>query len=334
MTFDQIIRDLENKQYKPVYFLMGEEPYYIDKITDYVTGCILPDTEKDFNQTILYGLDTDIETIITTARRFPMMASRQVVVVREAQQIDNIEDLLPYAENPLKSTILVINYKYKKLDKRRKLFNAIKKQGIIFESKKVYDNEIPQWINKFLNEKQFTIDPPAGMILADYLGNDLNKIVKELEKLIITIPQGENNITPEQIERNIGISKDYNNFELSKALAYKNVLKANRIINYFGSNQKDHYITATIASLYFFFSKVLVFYSLKDKSNQGNVASGLRVNYYFANDIMKAARNYDTKKLFEIIALLREYDMKSKGVDNASATPGGLLKELIYKILH
>jgi len=334
MEYDQIIRDLEQKKYKPVYFLTGEESYYIDMITDYIADNVLSEEEKGFNQTVLYGLDTDVESIITLSRRFPMMASHQVVIIREAQNIDKIEGLLTYLEKPLMSTILVINYKYKKLDGRTKFYKALKKKCVLFESKKLFDNAVPQWIINYLKAKQYTIEHPGNIILADYLGSDLNKIVKELEKLTDTLKEGESTITTDHIERNIGISKDYNNFEFGKALSVKDVLKANRIVNYFAKNQRDHHITPTIAYLYYFFSKGLEYHYIKCKPDTQNVMSGLKVNYYQALDIINTGKNYNFNKLCEIISLLREYDMKSKGVNSSSATAGDLLKELTYRILH
>lgn len=334
MTFEQIISDLKNKIYKPIYFLSGDEPYFIDLITKYIHDNVLTDAEKSFNQSVLYGKETDIHTVINAAKRFPMMANYQVVIVKEAQNIKNIDDLIHYAQNPLKSTLLVINYKYKTLDKRKKLYKALNEKGILFESKKLYDNEIPGWINAYLKTKNRTIDPSAGMLLTEYLGNDLSKVANELNKLIITLPDGEYNITTSHIERNIGISKDYNNFELHKALTQRNVLKANRIVNYFGHNPKDNPFTMTIATLYHFYSKVLTYHFIKDKRNRRDVAATLKVPPFFIGDYEKAAKNYNPKKTVEVISLLREYDLKSKGYKNVSTSHGELLKELVYRILH
>jgi DNA polymerase-3 subunit delta len=334
MNFDQIFSDLKNKIYKPIYFLSGDEPYFIDLITKYISDHVLSDAEKSFNQTVLYGKDTEIHTVINSAKRFPMMANHQVIIVKEAQNIKNIEELIHYATAPLKSTLLVINYKYKTLDKRKKLYKAIQEHGILFESKKLYDNEVPAWINAYLKNKNKTIDPSAGMLLNEYLGNDLSKIANELDKLIITLPDGEHKITTTHIERNIGISKDYNNFELHKALTQKNVLKANRIVNYFSQNPKNNPFTLTISTLYHFYSKVLTYHFLKNKSDRRTVASTLKVNPYFVGDYEKAAKQYNPKKTVEIISMLREYDLKSKGFNNVSTSHGELLKELVYRILH
>ena len=331
-TFDQIIADLKNKIYKPIYFLMGAESFYIDQITDYISNHVLAESEKAFNQTIVYGRDVEVKDIDNLARRYPMMASHQVIIVKEAQVVKNLDNLVYYAGNPLKSTILVINYKYKTLAKNKKLYKEINKNGLIFESKKLYDNQIPAWINRYLNNKLYTIDPVASALLNDYLGTDLSKIVNELDKLIISLPAN-SKITTKHIEENIGISKDYNNFELQNALAKKDILKANRIIDHFGKNQKANPFVLTINSLYHYFRKILIYHFMKDKSN-GNVAATLQVNPYFVKDYQTAARRYNPKKVVQIISYLREYDLKSKGVDNASAKPEDLLKELMFKILH
>ncbi len=333
MTSEQILKDLKNKIYKPIYFLTGDEPYYIDKITDYISQYVLTDEEKTFNQEILYGKDTDIPSIINSARRFPMISANQVIIVKEAQDIPGIDDLIYYVENPLKSTILVLNYKYKKLAKNKKIYKAIQKNGVLFESKKLYDNQIPEWINNYLAKSNHRIDPGVGLLLTEYLGNDLSKIVNEIEKLKITLPPDNKKITIEHIEKNIGISKDYNNFELHKALSQKNILKANRIINYFGKNQKENPITLTISSLYYFFSKVLTYHFIKNKTTQ-NVVATLKVHSYFVSEYKLAAQKYNPEKLVEIFSILREFDLKSKGIGNVSVPPGDLFKEMIYKILH
>ncbi len=333
MTFEKILRDLKNKNYSPLYFLTGDEPYYIDKIADYITDNVLSDSEKTFNQVILYGKDTEIPEIINAAKRFPMMSKYQVVVVREAQNLDNINDLIYYTDNPLKSTILVINYKYKKLDKRIKLYKSVIDNGILFESKKLFENQVAEWINSFLDDRGYKIEPSASVLLIEYLGNDLSKIANELEKLIISLNARVKTINSTVIENNIGISKDFNNFELQKALIEKDSLKANRIINYFDKNQKNNPITLTISSLYYFFVRILTYHSLKDKSSK-NVISALKISPYFVPDYQTAARVYPPGKVEQVISILREYDLKSKGVGNLTTSPGSLLKELIYKILH
>lgn len=334
MTVNEILSELQKKIYRPVYLLTGEEPYYIDQVTDFFLRNVLKPEEKAFNQTVFYGKDTDVLTVITAARRFPMMAPNQLIVIKEAQQMKDIDRLAVYAEHPLKSTILVINYKYSTYDKRKKLPRVIKESGgVVFESSRLYENKIPGWITSWLKQRQCTIEPEAGILLVEYLGNDLGKIANELEKLIITLPEKESRITTLIIEQNIGISKDYNNFELQKALGQKNVLNANRIINYFAKNPKNNPFALTVTSLFFFFSKIFTLHYIKDKS-RANLASVLKINPYFIPEYEQAAKRYDIRKTALIIALLREYDMRSKGFGNSSATDGDLLKELVYKILH
>jgi len=333
MTFEEIFSSIKKQKYAPIYFLMGEESFYIDKITDYILENALPEAERDFNQTVFYGKDSDIANIIDTARRFPMMATRQLVVVKEAQQLKNIELLDSYIKNPLKSTILVINYKYKSLDKRKAFTKNVAQFGILFESKKIYENQIPDWIKKYTSSLKLKIDTKASILLSEFLGNDLSKISNELEKLSINIAQG-NTITADDIEKNIGISKDFNNFELQNALGKRDVVKANQIINYFSTNEKNNPIFVSIALLHSYFSKILKYHFLKNKTNDKLVASALGVNPFFVKDYKSAARIYNPKKLVSIINLLREYDLKSKGIGNVSSKNGDLLKELIFKTLH
>ena len=334
MDYNQILNDLKNKIYKPVYFLSGEEPYYIDEINNYILNHVLRPEEKDFNQTILYGKDTSVLSIISAARRYPMMSNYQVIVVKEAQNLKNIDDLVVYVENPLKSTILVLNYKYKTLDKRKKLGKIIEKAGVLYESKKKYDNEIPGWIQNYLSSKKYSIGTDACQLLSDYLGNDLSKIVNELDKLLMTLPEGERNINSDHIGKNIGISKEFNVFELNKALGKKNVYKSNQIINYFTKNPKNNPFVLIVTNLYSYFIKVLIYHDIADKKDNNNVASVLGINAFFINDYRIAAQNYSRAKLFGIISILREYDLRSKGVNDNSTPDGDLMKEMIYKILH
>lgn len=333
VTFEEIMSDLKNRIYKPVYFLAGEEPYYIDLITNYIEEKVLPEAEKSFNQMVLYGEDTTISAIIETSRRFPMMSNHQVIIVREAQSVKKIEDLAFYLEKPLLSTILVINYKYKTLDKRTKLYKLIDSSAVYFESNRLRDYQVPPWIERYLMVKGIKAEPNASAMLTEYLGTDLHKIVNELDKLLINLPAGKQIITNELIEKNIGISKDYNNFEMQKAVGEKNILKANMIVHYFADNPKDNPINLTIASLFSFFTKVLTYHYLPDKS-KNNVASVLKINPFFVKDYESAAAKYNKTKSVEIIGLLRVYDLKSKGFGNLSSEPGDLLKELVYKILH
>jgi len=333
IKFEQLMADLKNKIYHPVYFMTGEEPYYIDIATSYIIENILTDDEKAFNQTVFYGKDSDTAAIIDAARRFPMMANHQVIVVKEAQELRNFDNFVHYIQAPLRSTILVINYKYKSLDKRKKLYKTIEENSIIFESAKLYDDKIPGWITRHLEEKNIRIEPKAATMLTDFLGNDLSKINNELQKLIITLEEGSKTITALHVEKYIGISREYNNYELQHALARKDALHANRIINYFAENQKNNPMVVTLSSLYYFFSKLLLFHSLKDRSEY-NAAAALKIKPFFVREYETAARNFSSGKVVRIISLLREYDLKLKGFGSASVPPGELLKELIFKILH
>ncbi|MBN1108835.1 MAG: DNA polymerase III subunit delta [Bacteroidales bacterium] len=333
LPYEQIIADLKKRIFKPVYFLAGEEPYYIDIITDYIEQNVLDESEKSFNQVIFYGEDTSVASIIDTARRFPMMSTHQVVIIKEAQSLKKIEDLLIYFEKPLISTILVINYKYKVPDKRTKFFKFLNSQGFYFESPRLRDHQVTAWIEKYLMTKGIKTDPSASAMLTEYLGNDLQKIANELEKLLITLKNEKPVITTALIEKNIGISKDFNNFELQKAVGEKNILKANIIVNHFAANQKDNPIVLTIASLLMHFSRLLTYHYLSDKS-RNNVAAALKINPYFVTEYEISASKYNAAKTIQVISLLRTYDMKSKGFGDISSEPGDLLKELIFKILH
>lgn len=333
VTYEEIVSDLKKRIFKPVYFLAGDEPYYLDLITDYIGEKVLSEEEKAFNQVIIYGEDTTVNSIIETARRFPMMASHQVVIVKEAQALKKIEDLMVYLDKPLLSTILVINCKYKVIDKRTKLYKALDTQGVYFESMRLRDYQVPPWIERFLMTKGIKIDPDASAMLTEFLGTDLHKIVNELDKLLITIPASKPVITSSLIEKNIGISKDYNNFELQKALGEKNIYKANMIIQYFANNPKDNPVNLTMASLFSFFTKILTYHYLTDRS-KNNVAAVLKINPFFVKDYETSAMKYSASKTVQIISLLRTYDMKTKGFGDVSTDPGELLKELVYKILH
>jgi DNA polymerase-3 subunit delta len=332
-TFEEIMSDLKNRIFKPVYFLAGEEPYYIDLITEYIEEKVLPEAEKAFNQIIFYGDDTTVPSIMDTSKRFPMMSSHQVLIIKEAQSLKKIEELASYVEKPLVSTILVINYKYKSLDKRTKLYKLLESSAVYFESNRLRDYQVPQWIERYLMVKGIKTEPNASAMLTEYLGTDLHKIVNELDKLLITLPAGKPVITTDLIEKNIGISKDFNNFELQKAVGDKNIYRANMIVHYFADNPRDNPVNMTIASLFSFFSKLLTYHYLPDKS-KNNVASALKINPFFVRDYETAAARYDAKRSVHIIGLLRTYDMKSKGYGDLSSPPGDLLKELVYKILH
>lgn len=340
MTAAEIIKDLKARKFKPVYLLHGDEPYFIDEVSNYIERHVLPDAEKGFNQTVLYGKDTDIMAVLNAAKRYPMMADYQVVMVKEAQDLKwgkddddkkSINPLLNYLDSPLPSTILVFCYKYGKFDKRKKTYKAIEKNGLIFESGSLYDNKIPGWIEGYVAARNYKLSGQASAMLAEYLGNDLSKIANELDKLMLNIAEGQE-ISIKSIHDNIGISKEYNVFELQSALAKKDVVKANQIINYFEANPKANPIVVLMANLYSYFSKVLQIHYLKDKSQQA-IAKEIGVNPYFVKDYEQAVRSFDYGKTMHIISLLREYDLKSKGVDSASSH-GELMKEMLFKILH
>lgn len=333
-TYEEIARNLKNKIYSPVYFLMGEEDYYIDRISDYIMDTVLTETEKEFNLTLLYGSDTDIVSIINAARRYPMISKYQVVIVREAQNLKNLDELIHYLQKPMSSTILVMCYKHGTLDRRKKITAELEKAGVLFESKKLKDTQLPGFISSYLKRKQVEIEPKASEMMAEFVGTDLNRMAGELEKLIITLPAGQKRITAEQIERNIGISKDYNNFELRNVLIEKDVFKANQIVKYFEDNPKNNPLQVTLAVLFNFFSNLMLAYYAPDKSDQGIASQlGLRSPWQ-AKDYMAGMRKYTGVKVMQIIGAIRTCDAKSKGIDNPSTPDGELLRELVYFILH
>lgn len=332
MTFDQVIQNLKNQIYHPVYLFHGDEAYYIDSLSDYIEEHVLTETEKEFNQTVLYGRDVDAPGIISYAKRYPMMANFQVLIVKEAQEIKDLDALTSYVQQPLSSTLLVLCHKYGKVDKRKSLAKAVDKHGVLFESPRIYDNKIPGWIEAYLKQRNYSISAKAAFMLTEFLGADLSRITNEIQKLIINIPQGRE-IDETDVEKYIGISKDFNVFELQKALGGKHVFKANQIILYFAANPRENPLVKVIPILYSFFSKVLLYQHLQDKS-RNNAASALAVHPFFLQDYEVTARNYSSLKVRSVIGILREYDLKSKGVDNVSATDGELMKEMIFRILH
>ena len=334
LSCDDILKELRAKQYRPIYYLMGEESYYIDLIADYITDNVLSETEKEFNLTVVYGADVDIATVINAAKRYPMMSEYQVVIVKEAQAIRNMEELSFYLQKPLNSTILVICHKHGTLDKRKKLVAEVEKVGILFESKKIKDSQLPAFINSYMKRKGIDMEPKATAMLADFVGTDLSRLTGELEKLIITLPAGQKRVTPEQIEKNIGISKDYNNFELRSALVEKDILKANKIIKYFEENPKTNPIQMTLSLLFNFYSNLMLSYYSPEKTEQG-IASWLGLKSpWAARDYLTAMRRYNGVKTMQIIGEIRYADAKSKGINNASMSDGDILRELVFKILH
>jgi len=346
---EKIIKELKQKQFKPIYFLMGEEPYYIDKISDYIEQNALSESEKDFNQVVLYGRDTSLDEIISEAKNFPMMAERRVIIVKEAQDLSryinkkededsedpndkkqNSKAFENYVENPQFTTILVFCYKYKTLDKRKKITKNLEKNGVLFESKKLYENKVGDWINRFLSSSGYKIEPKANAMLVEFLGTDLSKINNEIEKLKIVVPKG-TVINADHIEKNIGISKDYNIFEFQKAIGTKNIAKANRIAMYFAQNQKANPINVTTTMIFGFFVKLLQYHGTTNK-NPDNLARSLGVGSFFVKDYEVAARNFPMKKVSPIVASLRDIDMKSKGVGAYALSAEDLLKEMLIAI--
>jgi DNA polymerase-3 subunit delta len=329
----KIVNNIKAGNIKPIYFLMGEEPYYIDKLSDYIEKNVLTEDEKGFNQTVLYGRDVSVEDIISTAKRYPMMSERQVVIVKEAQDLSRtIDKLESYVENPLLSTVLVFCYKYKTLDKRKKMTKLLDKVGVVYESKKLYENQVGDWIKRILSGKGYSIEPKANAMLVEFLGTDLGKINNELEKLQIILPKG-TTFTPKDIEDNIGFSKDFNIFELRKAIGERNQLKAYKIAEYFSNNPKDNPIVMTTGLIFSFFVQILQYHGLKDK-NPKNVAVVLKVNPFFLKDYDVALKNYPMKKVSQIVATLRDIDVKSKGVGANALPQSDLLREMLYKIFN
>lgn len=334
MTYDAIISEIKKGFIKPVYFLYGNEPFFIDQISDYLENNLLSEEEKGFNQMVLYGRDVSVDEIISHAKRFPMMSDKQLIIIKEAQDLSRtIDQIGTYLDNIVPSTVLVINYKYKSPDKRKSFYKKLDKTGVIFESKPLYENQVPAWINAHLKTYGYSIETKAALMLVEFLGTELSRINNELSKLMIILPKG-THITPQDIESNIGISKDFNNFELRKALGTRNVVKANQIINYFADNPKQNPTVMTISLLNSFFVQLLQLHSLSNKSDKKGIASLLRINPFFVDEYIVAARNYPMKKVSQIINYLREADMKSKGVGARDIEQSDLLKELIFKILH
>ena len=332
MNYEQILSDIHKKNFAPIYFLTGDEPYFIDMISDTIENEALDEADRAFNQIVLYGRDVDVETIANHARSFPMMGDRMVVIVKEAQDVKNLEDFEAYLDAIPETTLLVFAYKYKKFDKRKALAKKVDKKGVWFESKKLYDNNIPGWIQNYLKADGYSITPKATQMLADFLGTDLHKIANELKKLTIALPKHKS-IDDADVERNIGISKDYNAFELQNAIGSRDVLKANRIVNYYGDNGKDNPLLVTVISLYGYFTKLIKLHCAQDKS-QANLASVLGVNPFFVKDYLAASRNYPPATCIRCISILREFDMKSKGYNSGDVSEKDLYREMIFKLMH
>ena len=336
VTFESIMKDLQARQFAPVYYLMGDEAYYIDKICDYIAENALAPEERDFNQTIFFGSDVTASQVADAARRYPMMAERQVVIVKEAQNIRNTDALEKYLKQPLPSTILVICHKNGKIDgRKREYVKAIQQAGILFESMKLKERELPAFIENYLKARQVTIDPKSTQLIADAIGADLNRLTSELDKVLISLPETDRRITPQVVEDQIGVSKDFNSFELRDAIVSKNIFKANQIINYFDKNPKAGSIYSFLPMLFNYFQNLLLAYYCPQKQSQEAVAEWLEMKSpWAAKDFMTGMRNYTAQKVLDIIYQIREIDAKSKGLDNPNTPPEELMKELIFYILH
>jgi len=336
-SFEHIMRDLENKVYSPIYLLHGEEPFFIDEVISYIENNVLEEEFKAFNQTIVYGRDVSAREVSDLCRRFPMMGNYQLVIVKEAQDLmannRKLDDLEPYFENPQESTILVLGFKHKKFDKRTSLYKKLDKSGkaVIMETKKLYDNKVPAWIESFVSSKGYSIDPVSTRLLADHVGSDLSRLVNEINKLFISANKTKS-ITSETIEANIGISKDFNIFELTNALGSRDAFKAQRIVQYFAANPKSNPLQLITVMLYNFFVKVFLYHRFKGK-NRNEIASGLGVSPFFVDDYAKAARNYPPDNVRKIITEIRYLDLKSKGY-GADGNDYGPLSEFVYKCIH
>lgn len=331
-TYESVLSELKTGVYHPVYYLMGEEGFFTDRITDYIMHNILTEIEQEFNLTVFYGLDTDIETVISAARRYPMMAERQVVIVREAQMMKNIDALINYLRMPQPSTLLVFAHKNGSLDKRKKVASELERVGVVLDSKKMRDEQLPVFINGYMREKNLTADEKAVRMLAESVGADLCRMAGEIDKLAIALPEDCCNITPELIEENIGISKDFNNFELQNAIVNKDVYKANRIINYFARNPKKNPIQMTLALLFSFFSNLMMAYYAPEKTER-SVSEFLGIRWG-VSDYMKAMRNYRAMHVMEILHLIRMADARSKGAEGFAVPDEEIMRELLYKIMH
>ncbi len=333
LSFNDIKKNIKNKIYYPIYLLCGEEPYFIDELANYIEQNVLTEQEKEFNMTVLYGKEINSSVVVEFAQQYPMLSNYQLVIVKEAQELSDIDNLSHYAEKPVSTTILVLCHKYKTPDKRKSLYKTIEKNGVYFESKKIYISKVSSWITAYLKEKGYTITDKAASLITEYIGNDLSKITNEIGKLAINIKPG-TEISASDIEHNIGISKDYNIFELLKALENKDTYKATKIVFYFALNKKDHPIAMAIPMLFDFFTKILIYQQNRNIKNTNELASIIGCKPFAVSQYANAGRQYSAQKIMQIISYLKEYDLKTKGVGSVETDHGELFKELIYKILH
>jgi len=334
MEFENILSDLKNKIYKPLYLFYGEESYFIDELTNYISHNILNESEKAFNQTVVYGKDVSVVDVVEMSRRYPMMSNLQVIIIKEAQEMKKFKEFEPYVANPLLSTILVFNFKYtRSIDKRLKVNSLIAKNGVVFESKKLYENQVYSWITNNLKKDNLTIHPEAVRLLYESIGSDLSLLNNELKKLSISLSGTSQQISKDDVAENIGVNRNFNVFELQKAMGSKDRLTVYKIFDYFNKDTKSNPLIVTVARLFDYFSKLILLHTLTDKS-KGNIASNLGVNIYFVDEYLTAIRNYPLSKLIDIVSYLRDTDLKLKGIGANTPTEKDLSSELIYKILH
>ena len=333
VTYDSIIKEVNSRQFAPVYYLMGEESYYIDRLSDYIAEHVLTEEERGFNQMVIYGQDTDMGSIVSAAKRYPMMAEHLVIIVKEAQTLKGMDELVYYLQKPQPTTVLVFCHKYGTLDRRKKVAAEIEKNGRLFESKKIKESVLPSFITNYVRAKGAAIDIKATSMIADCIGADLNRLASELDKLIIAKPKNDEPITPKLVEDYVGISKDYNPFELKNALIVKDIVKANTIAKYMEDNKKQFPMPAMTSLLFNFYSNLMMAYYAPDKSESGIAAYLDLRNSWQAREYQTAMRYYTAWKVMYIISDIRKYDALAKGC-GANATDKGLLRELIYHILH
>lgn len=334
ISYETIIRDIRAGNVKPVYFLMGEESYYIDRLSDFIVDTMLKPEERDFNLLTYFGADTDVDTVINAAKGYPLGADRLVVVVKEAQRLAKLDRLEFYLKNVQPSTVLVLCYKDGTLDRRLKIAGMIDKVGVLYESKKMYESQLPTFITAYLKRRHVAIDPAAAAMMAEFVGSDLNRMASELDKLCIALPEGEKMVTPAFVERHVGVSKDFNIFELQDALGKKDVLKVMLIANYFDSNPKANSIQKVLPFLFKFFSNVMLAYYAPDKSERGIAAWLGQTDWQVRRNVMPAMQAYSGVKVMKIIGEIRRTDARSKGIDNPNTPSGELMRELLYFILH
>ena len=335
VTFQAIMQDLKNRNFAPFYLLMGEESYYIDTISDYIASHVLLPEECDFNQTICFGSDVTAVQVTDMAKRYPMMAEFQVIIVKEAQNIRSLGALEGYLKKPVKSTILVWCHKNGKIDTRKKVIGLAQAMGVVFESKKLRDYQLPEFIQNYLKSKKATIDPKSCQMIANHIGSDLSRIVSELDKILIYLPNDNRRVTPDIVEKEIGVSKDFNAFELRNAIVSKDIFKANQIIKYFDNNPKAGSLYSFLPLLFSFFQNLMILHYTPNKSSEQDIARALDLNSTWGiKDLITGLKNYSARKTMDIISKIREVDGKSKGLDNPYTGAGELMKELIFYVLH